>query len=110
MTALQDQLDEITANTRNLVQPERLAVSERAVADLFASGIEDKILPVGAIAPDSLSTTPLAALSILPTFSPSGLSSSTSFAAAGAPTASPSSKPGAISTPASARPAHSSPP
>ncbi|MGD1105850.1 MAG: peroxiredoxin-like family protein [Terracidiphilus sp.] len=52
MTALQDQLDEITANTRNLVQPERMAVSERAVADLFASGIEEKILPVGAIAPE----------------------------------------------------------
>ena len=52
MTALQDQLDEITANTRNLVQPERMAVSERAVADLFASGIEEKILPAGAIAPE----------------------------------------------------------
>jgi len=52
MTALQDQLDEITANTRNLVQPERMAVSERAVAELFASGIEEKILPVGAIAPE----------------------------------------------------------
>ena len=49
---LQDQLDEITQNTRNLVQPERMAVSERAVAELFASGIEDKILPVGAIAPE----------------------------------------------------------
>ena len=52
MTALQDQLDEITANTRHLVQPERMAVSERAVADLFASGIEEKILPVGATAPE----------------------------------------------------------
>ena len=52
MTILQDQLDEITQNTRNLVQPERMAVSERAVAELFASGIEDKILPVGAIAPE----------------------------------------------------------
>jgi peroxiredoxin len=52
MSALQDQLDEITQNTRNLVQPERMAVSERAVAELFASGIEEKILPVGAIAPE----------------------------------------------------------
>jgi len=52
MTPLQDQLDEITANTRNLVQPERMEVSERAVAELFASGIEDKILPVGAVAPE----------------------------------------------------------
>ena len=52
MSALQDQLDEITANTRHLVQQERLAVGERAVAELFESGIEDRILPVGAIAPD----------------------------------------------------------
>lgn len=52
MTTLQDQLDEITANTRHLVQPERMALSERAVAELFASGIEKKILPVGATAPE----------------------------------------------------------
>jgi peroxiredoxin len=52
MTTLQDQLDEITANTRQLVQAERLAVGERAVAELFASGIEDRILPVGAQAPE----------------------------------------------------------
>jgi peroxiredoxin len=51
LTSLQDQLDEITANTRHLVQPERLAVGERAVAELFATGIEDRILPVGATAP-----------------------------------------------------------
>jgi peroxiredoxin len=29
-----------------------MAVSERAVAELFASGIEERILPVGAIAPE----------------------------------------------------------
>ena len=54
MTAmpLQDQLDEITANTRLLVQAERLAVSERAVEELFATGIEDRILPVGTQAPE----------------------------------------------------------
>ncbi len=52
MTALQDQLDEITANTRNLVQAERMAVGERAVRELFESGIEEKILPVGATAPE----------------------------------------------------------
>ncbi|HEU5457621.1 MAG TPA: peroxiredoxin-like family protein [Terracidiphilus sp.] len=52
MTTLQDQLDEITANTRNLVQPERLAVGERAVEELFATGIEERILPVGAQAPE----------------------------------------------------------
>lgn len=50
-TALQDQLDQITANTRHLVQAERLAVGERAIAELFATGIEDRILPVGAQAP-----------------------------------------------------------
>ena len=48
---LQDALDAITARTRALVQPERLAISEQAAADLFATGIEDRILPVGAPAP-----------------------------------------------------------
>ena len=50
-TSLQDQLDEITANTRRLVQAERLAVGERAVEELFHSGIEERILPAGAAAP-----------------------------------------------------------
>jgi peroxiredoxin len=50
--SLQDQLDEITANTRQLVQAERLAVGERAVAELFESRIEERILPVGARAPE----------------------------------------------------------
>lgn len=49
---LQDQLDEITVNTRKLVQAERLAVGERAVEELFATGIEERILPVGAVAPE----------------------------------------------------------
>jgi peroxiredoxin len=48
---LQDQLDRITQNTRALVQPERLAVSEKATEDLFNSGIEDRILKVGTQAP-----------------------------------------------------------
>jgi peroxiredoxin len=52
MAHLQDQLDQITANTRTLVQPERLAIGERAVEDLFASGIEQRILPAGAKAPE----------------------------------------------------------
>jgi peroxiredoxin len=52
MTTLQDELDEITANTRKLVQAERLAIGERAVEELFATGIEDRILPVGALAPE----------------------------------------------------------
>jgi peroxiredoxin len=51
-TALQDQLDDITANTRKLVQAERLAIGEQAVAELFATGIEERILPVGAQAPE----------------------------------------------------------
>src|SRR6266568_1425488 len=50
MISLQDQLDEITANTRHLVQAERLAVGERAVEELFSTGIEDHILPVGSVA------------------------------------------------------------
>jgi peroxiredoxin len=49
--SLQDQLDAITANTRKLVQPERLAVSEKATADLFDTGIEDRVLKIGAQAP-----------------------------------------------------------
>lgn len=49
--SLQDRLDAITANTRRLVQPDRLAISERAAADLLATGIEGRLLPVGATAP-----------------------------------------------------------
>ena len=51
MAHLQDQLDQITENTRTLVQPARLAVIDRAVEELFASGIEERILPVGAKIP-----------------------------------------------------------
>jgi peroxiredoxin len=50
-TSLQDQLDEITANTRHLVQADRLAISERAVQELLLTGIEERILPIGATAP-----------------------------------------------------------
>lgn len=52
MQKLQDHLDEISENTRALVQPERLEPSERAVAELFSSGIEERLLPVGGIAPE----------------------------------------------------------
>lgn len=52
LPSLQDELDRITQNTRALVQPERLAISEQATAELFATGIEDRILPVGAKAPE----------------------------------------------------------
>jgi peroxiredoxin len=48
---LQDKLDDITAQTRNLVQPERLELNERAIAELFASGIEEKLLKPGDAAP-----------------------------------------------------------
>jgi peroxiredoxin len=51
-TSLQDQLDSITSRTRTLVQAERMAIGERAVAELFASGIEERILPMGANAPE----------------------------------------------------------
>jgi len=50
--SLQDELDRITQQTRALVQPERLAISERAAEALFASGIESRILAVGAPAPE----------------------------------------------------------
>jgi hypothetical protein len=46
-TTLQDQLDEITSNTRQLVQADRLAVGERAVEELFNSGIEERISASG---------------------------------------------------------------
>jgi peroxiredoxin len=49
--SLQSKLDTITANTRELVQPERLAVTDNAVQDLLSTGIEDAILPVGSPAP-----------------------------------------------------------
>ncbi len=49
---LQDRLDAITEQTRRLVQAERLAPSERFVAELFASGAEERILPAGAKAPE----------------------------------------------------------
>ena len=51
VTLLQDQLDEITANTRTLVQPERLAIGERAVEELLLSGAESRALKAGANAP-----------------------------------------------------------
>lgn len=49
---LQDALDRITQNTRALVQPERLAISEQASRDLFESGIEERCLRAGAPMPD----------------------------------------------------------
>ena len=49
MPTLQDQLDEITAKTRELVQAERLAVSERAVEELFVTGLRSGFCPLGAL-------------------------------------------------------------
>jgi peroxiredoxin len=49
---LQDALDRITENTRALVQAERLAVSEHASEELFATGIEDRILAPGTQIPE----------------------------------------------------------
>ncbi len=50
--SLQEELDTITANTRLLVQPERLEVSERAIEELFASGIENGVLRAGETVPE----------------------------------------------------------
>jgi peroxiredoxin len=49
---LQDQLDQITEQTRQLLSPELMEPGERDVAELFASGIEKKILPIGGMAPE----------------------------------------------------------
>ncbi len=49
---LQQQLDQITANTRALVQPERLARTEQNIAELHASGIESHALSIGAFGPN----------------------------------------------------------
>ncbi len=51
VSSLQERLDGITARTRTLVQADRLAISERATQDLFATGIEQRLLNVGARAP-----------------------------------------------------------
>ncbi len=52
LQSLQQQLDEITATTRALVQPERLARTEQLIADLQSSGLEQGILPIDARAPN----------------------------------------------------------
>ena len=49
--SLQSQLDTITSQTRALVQPERLANTDASVQDLLASGLESRILPLGATVP-----------------------------------------------------------
>jgi peroxiredoxin len=49
---LQDKLDEITSQTRALVQAERLLLSERAISELLATGIEGRLLRPGMQAPE----------------------------------------------------------
>jgi peroxiredoxin len=48
---LQTQLDQITSTTRELVQADRLAVTDTAVQELMSTGIEDRVLRVGEQAP-----------------------------------------------------------
>jgi peroxiredoxin len=48
---LQSRLDAITAQTRTLVQPERLAITDSAIHDLLTTGIESRVLRPGAAAP-----------------------------------------------------------
>jgi len=67
---LQDALDRITENTRALVQAERLAISEHASEELFATGIEDRILRAGAAMPqftlpDALTGKPVCSADLL---------------------------------------------
>jgi peroxiredoxin len=50
--SLQAQLDEIRSRTRELLRPEHLAVTDRAIAELQESGIAKRILPAGTTAPD----------------------------------------------------------
>lgn len=50
--ALQQELDHITAQTRALVQPERLLRTESNIAQLLETGIESHTLSIGTIAPN----------------------------------------------------------
>ena len=50
--SLAQRLMEIKAGIAQYVRPENQAINERAVAELEASGIADRILPVGAKAPE----------------------------------------------------------
>jgi len=50
--SLQSQLDSITAQTRSLVQPERLAITEESIHELLANGIESRVARVGDASPE----------------------------------------------------------
>lgn len=67
---LQSRLDAITAQTRTLVQPERLAITDSAIHDLLATGIESRVLQPAAIAPaftlpDALTGKPIRSADLL---------------------------------------------
>jgi peroxiredoxin len=49
---LRARLEEIQGNTRAYVPAEKLAITERAIEDLRQSGIAERVLPVGATAPE----------------------------------------------------------
>ena len=98
-TALQDQLDEITANTRQPGAgraPGRRRARRRGAVRLRHRRKNSARRRDGSRV--YAATMPPAGWCARPTCSPSGRWSSSSFAAAGAPTASPSSRPGATST------------
>jgi peroxiredoxin len=48
---LGERLLEIKARTRELARPENLQIQERSIADLRASGLAERVLPVGSQAP-----------------------------------------------------------
>ena len=48
---LQEQLDALKARARSLLQPEIIAIHDRATEDMRATGLAGRILPVGATAP-----------------------------------------------------------
>jgi len=88
MTTLQDHSTRLQPTPATWCRPSDWPSGERAVADLFASGIEEKILPVAPSPPSSLSKTREASSFAPPICSPSVRWSSILSAAAGAPIAS----------------------
>ena len=50
-STLQEQLDALKARARSLLQPEIIAIHDRATQELHASGLASRILQVGATAP-----------------------------------------------------------
>ncbi len=50
-STLQEQLDALKARARSLLQPEIIAIHDRATEDMQVSGLATRILPVGTVAP-----------------------------------------------------------